>query len=118
MIGCISDSVPVGSVSTIPAGIIVSHFFAYNGGYATVDMLNPGKGYWLKSSQSGKLILEHTSSILALAKTDTSGRLDGTALESKSSLTIADRQGHRKTLCFGIGDGNSPLVRSRGLPPL
>ncbi|HYQ85681.1 MAG TPA: YCF48-related protein [Bacteroidota bacterium] len=116
MVGCISDSVSVGSVTTIPAGIIASHFFAYNRGYATVNMLTPGKGYWLKSSQSGKLVLEHTSSVSA--KSETAERLDGPALESMSSMTIADRQGHQQTLYFGIGDLNSSLVQGRALPPL
>jgi len=37
--------------------IITSNFFGYNGSYEICDTINPGKGYWVKVDQPGKLIL-------------------------------------------------------------
>jgi hypothetical protein len=57
IVGSISTPVPTDSVITQPAHIIVSSYYSYQSGYVTKDSLNPGKGYWVKVSQKGKLIL-------------------------------------------------------------
>jgi hypothetical protein len=57
MIGSISFSLPVTSVSSIPGGMITSQFFGYNGGYTTVTSIEPGRGYWVKVNGVGKLVL-------------------------------------------------------------
>jgi hypothetical protein len=57
MIGSISSPVPVDSITSDPGGIVTSRFFGYNGGYVVSASIEPGKAYWVKSSQIGKLIL-------------------------------------------------------------
>jgi hypothetical protein len=57
LIGTISESVAMDFVTSIPAGIISSSFFGYDLGYVSPTTLEPGKGYWVKVSQDGKLIL-------------------------------------------------------------
>jgi hypothetical protein len=57
LIGSISDRIPATSVSSLPPGIIDSHFFGYNDGYYVADTLKPFNGYWIKVNQEGQLIL-------------------------------------------------------------
>ena len=62
MIGCISNLVPKDSIMSSPSGISVTDFYTYNGsGYVAVDTLIPGHGYWVKTNQTGKLIMNATS---------------------------------------------------------
>jgi glucose/arabinose dehydrogenase len=57
LIGSISDSVPTASITTNPPNIIVSSFFGYNSGYTSSDTLLPMRGYWVKVSENGQMIL-------------------------------------------------------------
>src|SRR5207249_1676568 len=53
MIGTVSDSVVTANVFTDPPGLIASHFFGFNQGYTTADVLVPGQGYWVRFSNTG-----------------------------------------------------------------
>ncbi|MBI3195399.1 MAG: T9SS type A sorting domain-containing protein [Ignavibacteriae bacterium] len=68
MIGAISTPVPVGYITFIPHDIQVSEFFRYDGSYITADTLMPGKGYWIKVNQVGKLILSASNSYQTLSR--------------------------------------------------
>lgn len=57
LIGSITDSVSTVSIVEIPSGIVLSSYYLYDDGYTAVDVLAPGKGYWVKVSQDGELIL-------------------------------------------------------------
>jgi len=57
LIGTIGSPVATVSITSDAAGTITSRFFGYDGGYVTADSLRPGKGYWVKTSRSGKLFL-------------------------------------------------------------
>jgi GH24 family phage-related lysozyme (muramidase) len=57
MIGTITRPVPVGAIESIPPGIVIGSFFAYNGSYTAVDTLEPGRGFWAKMSLPGQLLL-------------------------------------------------------------
>lgn len=58
MIGAISTSVPVGSIVQLPSGIVASQYFGYTGGmYNPATTIDPMKGYWVKVSQNGRLVL-------------------------------------------------------------
>lgn len=57
MIGSISDTVAAASITSIPPGLITSSFFEYSGSYISAGQIEPGKGYWVKVNQDGKLIL-------------------------------------------------------------
>ena len=35
--------------------MVTSKFFGYNGSYKITDTIYPGKGYWVKTNQSGTL---------------------------------------------------------------
>lgn len=57
LIGTISNPVLKDSVVQIPSGIVASSYFGFTGMYSPVDTLQPGKGYWVKVNQNGKLVL-------------------------------------------------------------
>ena len=59
IIGTISEPVPVTQIGSIPPNIITSYFYEYDrdSGYRISDTLKPGKGYWVKVNEPGKLIL-------------------------------------------------------------
>lgn len=73
MVGSISGPVNISNIRTEPAGILVSEFYGYNGNnYEIANTIMPGKGYWVKTSQSGRLILG-TPPSTQIKVTDTSG---------------------------------------------
>lgn len=57
IIGPFESDVAVASITSIPANIIVSSYFGYNNGYTQATTLSVGKGYWVKASAAGELIL-------------------------------------------------------------
>lgn len=57
LIGSLSEPVHVDSIEQIPSGIAGSGYFGFNGNYIVVNTLLPGKGYWVKATQSGVLVL-------------------------------------------------------------
>lgn len=58
MVGPVSSPYPVSSITTDPPGILEGNFFEFNGGYLPVDTLLPAKGYWIKVSADGNIILQ------------------------------------------------------------
>lgn len=57
LIGGLSNPISISSIQQIPAGIVASDFFAYNGGYSSADSLLPFIGYWVKVSEDGALVM-------------------------------------------------------------
>jgi hypothetical protein len=64
MLGSISSIVPVENIIQIPNGIVVSPFFGFSGGaYNPSTVINPMRGYWVKVSQDGKLVLTGSTAL-------------------------------------------------------
>ncbi|MFN0157194.1 MAG: endonuclease [Bacteroidota bacterium] len=57
LIGSISYPLDTSTIVTLPSGIIMSPFFGFNDGYAVVDTLEPVRGYWVRCSQQGQILL-------------------------------------------------------------
>jgi len=55
LFGTFDFSISASDVVTNPPNIIASSFFKYDRGYKTADILEVGKGYWVKLSQPGTL---------------------------------------------------------------
>jgi hypothetical protein len=53
LVGPFDNEVNVEDLITIPPNILVSSFFGYDGAYVNSMILKPGKGYWVKVSNSG-----------------------------------------------------------------
>ena len=48
---------PVLNIISDPPGLVTGPFYGYTGTYAEAETLFAGHGYWVKSSQSGSLIM-------------------------------------------------------------
>jgi hypothetical protein len=57
LIGGYDQSVPVGSITTTPPGLINATIFGYNGTYVTATDIVPGYAYWVKLSAPGSINL-------------------------------------------------------------
>jgi hypothetical protein len=57
LVGTLSSPVSVVETATLPPAARISDFFGYSGGYLRADTLYPGRGYWMKSAETGSLIL-------------------------------------------------------------
>ncbi|RCK76660.1 MAG: hypothetical protein IGBAC_1022 [Ignavibacteriae bacterium] len=57
MIGSLSEEITVDKITSSPPGIIVSKFYGYSAGYVVINILKPGKGYWVKVHSDGLLNL-------------------------------------------------------------
>ena len=57
LIGALNTTIPVYTIASEPAGIILTPFYGYSGGYFNSPQIESGKGYWVKVSQNGYLIL-------------------------------------------------------------
>jgi len=57
LIGPLHVNVPTSNITTNPPGIISSLFFGYSNGYQAVTTLEKGKGYWIKVSSNGTMII-------------------------------------------------------------
>jgi len=113
IIGILSDSVPVSSVTTDPPGIITSSFFGYSGSYSGEQILAPGYGYWIKTTQAGKLIL-HSSGTATPFQTVKTFEVP---LQSLNALDIRDGRGNGTTLYFGR-NVDERWMSNHALPPL
>ncbi len=57
MVGSLSTPLDIGTITSIPGGIVTSGFYQFDGAYQQSAIILPGKGYWVKCSQAGQLIL-------------------------------------------------------------
>lgn len=64
LIGSISSPILVSSITSVPAGMVTSEFFAYRGGYGVADTIEPGQAYWVKVNRSGRLILRSGGAVV------------------------------------------------------
>lgn len=56
LIGGLSFPLPVNKLTQSPSNLLVSQFFTYSANsYVTADTLEPGRAYWVKTSQPGTL---------------------------------------------------------------
>ncbi|MBI1807326.1 MAG: T9SS type A sorting domain-containing protein [Ignavibacteria bacterium] len=115
IIGSVNDTTPISSITTNPPGIFSSNFFGYNSGYYASSIILPGKGYWLKVSQDGTLILPASGSTMRKVRNNPRSLQRASSL---NSLSIADSRGRTATLHFGKSNADDLPDRSGELPPL
>lgn len=57
LIGSLNGSIPVNSLTTNPPDIISGYIYGYSNNYFVANTLEKGKGYWVKATSNGTLIL-------------------------------------------------------------
>ena len=58
LIGSIFSPIDINTIVQDPSDNIQSSFFGYDGSYKVATIIQPGKAYWVKLKQAGKLILQ------------------------------------------------------------
>jgi len=103
IVGPFDFLVPVSSITSIPTGIISSNFFEFDEGYQIADTLKPGKGYWVKGSSSGKVILD-PSILVKVTENELVSLMD-----QWGKILIEDAAGNKMTLYVTDDDYNVEL---------
>ncbi|MBI5215313.1 MAG: T9SS type A sorting domain-containing protein [Ignavibacteriae bacterium] len=112
IIGSFSEPVSIARILTFPESLLVTTFYQYEGSYFSTDTIQPGKGYLVKTNQSGKLF--RSSGILP----SNFPKEVSSALSSLSRMTIEDATGKYQNLYFGQKmESDHPLTYYE-LPPL
>ncbi|MCK9279010.1 MAG: M6 family metalloprotease domain-containing protein [Melioribacteraceae bacterium] len=62
LIGSLEQPVKTANINSIPADILFSKIYSYDGSYDIVTDLEPGKGYWAKFSQNGEIKFNYDDS--------------------------------------------------------
>jgi hypothetical protein len=76
LVGSVVEPLPVAWIGSDPPGMAISPFFGYGGTYAQADTIIPGRGYWVKCSSDGDLILAPApASAAARVRIDRTGEL-------------------------------------------
>ena len=115
MVGSISTAVDTSVAHVTPSvpGLRVSNFFKYAGGYQIVTTIQPGLGYWVKTSGPGSFFMHATGPAAKV-----SGGVSGGSIENLNSLTIRDANGGSQTLYFGADGKKEIPVNMFVMPPL
>ncbi len=92
LIGTFDFNAQTSDIQTNPPNIIASNFFKYDKGYKTTDVLEIGKGYWIKLSQSGTLSFP---SVIKKSTSQSQSKFGG-----ELSVIVTDRAGNCGELFF------------------
>jgi hypothetical protein len=115
IIGSLASAVSIGSIGEVPPGLVSSPYYGYNGAYATTDSIYPLRGYWVKATGNGKLVLSASS-----AAPMTHPRVQAESMPAAATLVFHDDQGHTQTLSVTLSregvQAGPPTVSE--LPPL
>lgn len=112
MIGGPARSIPADAVGSIPDGIVSSRFFGYTGSYQVALGIEPGAGYWVKTSQAGKLILTPGRSSLSRPPAG------DPRPEAISTLTFTSPEGRKQALRFSSVPVDDRALSGSDLPPV
>ncbi len=101
----VSSSISLSRVHPVAPLMITSQFYGYASrtGYVVVDTLRPGKGYWVKVNQSGKVVLSSSPTQIAKAE-EPSNTVRFPSISSSlihmNKLTLTDGEGKYRELFF------------------
>jgi hypothetical protein len=112
MIGSISCTIDTGSIVSSPGGLRGSNWFAYgSSGYVIANQIQPGHGYWVKSTGNGHFLLN--CGPVAKSASGTIPSLSAIL----NSVTISDAHGNAQTLYFGCDPKEELIGMNFDLPP-
>ncbi|TLY29559.1 MAG: hypothetical protein E6K56_08210, partial [Ignavibacteria bacterium] len=92
MIGSLSRSLATSKITSSPASLVISKYYAYSGGvYSATTSLDPGIGYWVKTSAAGTLGLDtaSTANNPPSSSNEQPPCIPGTAPSAPTSLVVS-----------------------------
>jgi hypothetical protein len=111
LIGAPTFPVRVAGVRSVPDSIVRTAFFGYAASYFAADSLRPTRGYWVKASQAGSLIVAPSSPESAPAAPAIS------LTAGAGSLRVEDAAGRRQTLYLSGQEMGEDALGFFELPP-
>lgn len=109
MIGGFDYPVNTASITSIPEGIIESAFFGFQAGYHIAPVIEEGRGFWVKCSQSGQLVLP---------KNTTTKNVQPFIPENEwIAVTIRDKAGNTSTLYLTENGVENTFAELPPVPP-
>lgn len=109
IIGSITWPVAVSEVTTDPPGILADgKFYVYSGGYVQTNTLWPGLGFWVKTTQNGRIILEGSS--------EEYNEEEDSEVDSYDKFTVTDNAGYTQDLYVRNADLVG-ITESLEMPP-
>jgi len=114
LIGSISRTVPVSSITQIPPGFVLTPYFSYSSnGYATSSTITPGQAYWVRTSSAGSLVLDGSASL----EKQLSAAPALPQLKDFHRLILRDGAKREQVLYFGQEDLLQTSINAFELPP-
>jgi hypothetical protein len=114
LIGALSQPVAVSSIVSEPPSIVASNYFGYNGGYFAAESLTTMRGYWVKASGSGTLVLSASAQVPAAAQKSA----DHSGTDSYIAVTFSDAAGRKQTLTLASPTHVNNGSEAAELPPV
>ncbi len=125
LIGSISYPIPSTNVYAIPPAEIQSLFFGFsnNKGYSLADTLQPGKGYWVRMSAKGSLVMSQSPLVskatpfsVKQSTIKSNSKIDvNELLHNSTSITFRDYTEKERSLYLSIPSEHQ--IQSFDLPP-
>ncbi len=109
LIGLYNTSQPVENVFAYP-GTLTSAFFGYDNGYIASNTLESGKGYWIKTSEAGRLIIAGNGTA---ERTTTSNKIN----KDWGRIIITDSKTRIGVLYIAKNDCDLSLYELPPIPP-
>jgi len=103
IIGPFESKVLTSNITSEPVGIVQSEYFEFENGYKIAAELQVGKGYWVKVSQAGALILTSGNSLNKPDMPIIAGA-DQDMLNKLPRLLFKDSNGHSGILYLALND--------------
>lgn len=111
LVGNISYPLSVSDLTTDPPSIISANIFGFSGRYFQPDSLEPGRGYWIKVSEDGKLKLKQGTGYSKVnIFTESVGKFN--------SIIFKDASGNSQTLYFSDDQTDESYLKLLELPPV
>lgn len=103
IIGPFESNVLTSDITSEPAGIVQSDYFEFENGYKIATELQVGKGYWIKVSQAGALMLTSGNSLNKPDMPIIAGS-DQDMLNKLPRIMFKDRTGNSGILYLALND--------------
>ncbi|MBA4311115.1 MAG: hypothetical protein C0417_00645, partial [Chlorobiaceae bacterium] len=111
MVGSLSSQTLAADFSALPVTNTLSAFFRFEGGYQISDTIKPTKGYWVKATEDGSIVMTTGG---GLGKFNPAVPMIG----DFNTITISDLNGNNQVLYFGEdAEGKIDLNRFEMPPP-
>jgi photosystem II stability/assembly factor-like uncharacterized protein len=120
LIGSVTQTIPANFVTPIPPVVRSSSPLGYGSipGYFVADSIVPGKAYWLRVNQAGKIVISSTPSAIPGIPSGAAGIRAGVDRTNIGELSFTDPAGRTRTLLLFAGTPPGVAGDEFELPPV